>query len=828
MSEPAEQPHPLAETVADVSNWMPKVDMVFDSDEKAYQLYCLYAEETGFAVRKHYVKRRSSGLVYSRVFCCYKEGFCRTVKEGRKPRPDARTGCRAHITVRIVDDGRFRVSEFEPGHNHELVAKTPETITEETNNSEVMRKPAKKIVSSRSIFRSYLASKSVNASKVEGVVLRSTQQRARKGLSMKVSLEPGAVRDDWIPKVDMEFEDDEEAYRLYFNYAVNIGFSVRKHLVKRRASGLIYSRTYCCHKEGHTRKRGEQVQARNPKPYDRTGCVASMTIKISKNGRYRVTEFEPNHNHALVIPTKAHLFKWQWQRGLIMTQDDLMDSADDQRVNLEGRNKQTTRKEESQIPTCAVGSNNYFPSKRMNAAMVGDVGATLQYMQEKQAEDPSFYYALRLDQGNQLTNVFWTDGKSKVDFDYFGDVVCFDTSFKTSSYNRPFAPFIGVNHHKQAIIFGQAFLYDETVESFKWLFEAFKNAMSGKQPQVILTDRPETIINAIAAVWPGTAHRLCVWQLYNAAAKHLNFVFQCSTTFAKDFSRCLYEIEEEGQFLSEWQSLLEKYDLHSNAWLAKIYEDREKWSLAYNRLTFFADMKTTLVKDNMNCALKEYLDSENLLDFFKHYENTVSERRHEELQADFHAREGLMKILASRMVRQAAKAYTPAVFKIFQAEFDLSMDYLVYNCGQSGTTFEYKVTVEDEPNEYTVGFDSSDDTILCNCKKFEFAGIQCRHVLKVLDIINIKELPSQYILKRWTKDAKTRSSGGIGGHAVNADGKSSIAKRYSSLCCLLNRVAERAAETVESQNFIENLSDQLMDQVCKILQSAPSEKPDDC
>lgn len=800
MSESADQPLPLTENSADGS-CVPKVDMVFESDEKAYQFYCLYAKDMGFGVRKHYVKRRSSGLVYSRVFCCYKEGLCRTMKEGMKPRPDARTGCRAHISVRIMDDGRFRVSEFKPDHNHELATNAHETGGAARNDSALVQKANRRNANMRPIFRNYPPSKYVE-------------------LSEKTQL----TVEDWLPRVDMEFENDEEAYHFYFNYAIRVGFSVRKHLVKRRTSGLIYSRTYCCHKEGHTRKRGEQAQARNPKPYDRTGCLASMTIKITKNGKYRVAEFEPKHNHALVIPSKAHLFKWQWRRSFIITQDVPLVSVDDQNVNPECSNEQMSEEDVNQLPNSSVVCKKFISSRRMNMMMVGDVGAVLQYMQEKQAEDPCFFYALQLDKDNRLTTIFWTDGKSKMDFDYFGDVICFDTSYKTSGYSRPFASFIGVNHHKQAIIFGQALLYDESVESFKWLLEAFKNAMSEKLPQVVLTDRSEAISNAIAAVWPRTTQRFCLWQLSNSAAKHLNFVFQGSTTFAKDFSRCLYEIEEE-QFLSEWKSLLEKYDLSSNAWLAKIFEDREKWSLAYGREIFSADMGTTLIKENMNCALKEYLDSDNLLDFFKNYENTVIERRQAELQADYQARQCLTKSHASRMLRQAANAYTPAVFKIFQAEFDLSVDFMVFSCGQNGTTFEYKVTIEDHPSQYIVGFDPSDRTIVCSCKKFEFVGIQCRHVLKVLDIINIKELPVQYMLKRWTKDAKTCSLGSITGHTANFDGNSTIAKRYSSLCSLLNKIAVRAAETLESHIFIENVSDQLMDQICKILQTAPPEKP---
>ena len=71
---------------------------------------------------------------------------------------------------------------------------------------------------------------------------------------------------------------------------------------------------------------------------------------------------------------------------------------------------------------------------------------------------------------------------------------------------KPLALFLGMNHHRQTIIFGSAFLYDETVESFKWLLETFKSAMCGKQPKTILTDRSAALKEALSLTWPGTIH----------------------------------------------------------------------------------------------------------------------------------------------------------------------------------------------------------------------------------------------------------------------------------------------------------------------------------
>ncbi|KAJ0976937.1 hypothetical protein J5N97_012411 [Dioscorea zingiberensis] len=822
MSESAEKLSTVE--VYSTESCVPKLDMVFETDEKAYQFYCLYGKEIGFGVRKHLVKRRSSGLVYSRVFSCYKEGYCRTTKEGKKPRLDARTGCKARMTVRITKDGKFRVSEFEPNHNHELITNVDgPMIDSQQEDMKVVVKPGNKRSAEQVFGRSAIGNR-VRAKK-------HVQYNVQRGLDQKHFEESGeycwqmmnAAGASLLPNIGMEFEDDDEAYQFYINYAAGVGFSVRKHLIKRRASGMVYSRVYVCHKEGFTRNRGGL--ARQPKPYDRTGCLASMIIKITKNGRYKVTEFEPKHNHPLVLTTKAHLFKWQWRRGLVDAQDSMVDSADGSVMTQEpgkGPTDGPAASLQSEFPS--VGPKNSKRSDHKNFIKVGDVGAMMQYFQEKQSEDPSFYYAIRLDQDDQIMSIFWSDAKSMVDFCYFGDVVCFDTTFKASDCSRPFALFVGVNHHKQAIVFGTTVMYDESVETFKWLFDTFRIAMCEKLPKLMLTDCSVEMKDAIAAVWPGTIHRFCAWHMYQNASKHLNTVFQGSTTFAKDFRHCVYDCEEEDDFSSEWKNMLDKYDLSSNEWLAKLYEDRHQWALAYGRETFCADMKSTLTRESITGALNFSLDSD-LLDFLKRYEGVLGERRHLEVQSDIQANQSVSKMPSSRMLKQTIHAYTPAVYKIFQREFELSMDCMVYSSGQHETSFEFKVTDEEKPKAYKVRFDSSDGTVSCSCKKFEFVGLHCRHVLKALDMINVKELQSRYILKRWSKNAKVGSPRNNHEFPMERYTEPSTAKRYRYLCHMFDKIAVRAAESVESYTFIESLSDQLLDQVCQILRARPPEKP---
>ena len=136
----------------------------------------------------------------------------------------------------------------------------------------------------------------------------------------------------------------------------------------------------------------------------------------------------------------------------------------------------------------SIDYKNHVNSKRREALKRRDGCAVINHFQKMQLEDQSYFYLIQLDDDNQIMNIFWVDSRSIVDYGHFGDVLCFDTTYRTNSYGRSFAPFIGVNHHKQSIIFGVALPYDETIISFKWLFETFLSAMFGKQPRTIFTN----------------------------------------------------------------------------------------------------------------------------------------------------------------------------------------------------------------------------------------------------------------------------------------------------------------------------------------------------
>jgi hypothetical protein len=76
-----------------------------------------------------------------------------------------------------------------------------------------------------------------------------------------------------------------------------------------------------------------------------------------------------------------------------------------------------------------------------------DVQKTVDVFKEIQASDPGFTYTVQIDDDNRVKCLMWTNGRSIEQFQYFGDALTFDTTYRTHLYDMPFGIFVGVNNH---------------------------------------------------------------------------------------------------------------------------------------------------------------------------------------------------------------------------------------------------------------------------------------------------------------------------------------------------------------------------------------------
>ena len=160
------------------------------------------------------------------------------------------------------------------------------------------------------------------------------------------------------------------------------------------------------------------------------------------------------------------------------------------------------------------------------------------------------------------------------------------------------------------------------------------------------------------------------------------------------------------------------------------------------------------------------------------------------------------------LLRHAKDIYTGTVFIVFQDEFKKSLMVVVDTFHQSGLVSTYKVHNCEGSRQHTIT--SSNGLITCSCKNFEFVAIMCSHILKVLDKMKTKlVIPEQFILKRWTKNARAAIVLDIHECEVQSDLKLEMRAHYRNLCTTYVRLMGKAAESKEASNFHLSLASEL-------------------
>nr|XP_034576798.1 protein FAR1-RELATED SEQUENCE 5-like [Setaria viridis] len=567
--------------------------------------------------------------------------------------------------------------------------------------------------------------------------------------------------------------------------------------------------------------RGPDKREENSKysrPETRCMCQARMKISLT-DGLYYIHEFEPEHNHILATAIQAQYLRSQ--RRITTAQIVSVEAA--KAVGISNKATFDLMAKEAggneNLGFTREDMKNKLYSKRSMKVKQGDTGGVLEYLEKKASEDGKFFHSFQVDDDDLITNIFWADSKMVSDYEIYGDVVCFDTTYRKLNDGRPFGLLVGVNNHKKTTIFGAALLYDKTAESFVWLFKTFLAIMSGKKPKTILTDEDAAMAKAIKLVLPESHHRICIWHMNQNACKHLSGVVEEYKKFNTDFQNCIYDQEDEEDFINAWNNLLDKYKLQENKWLERLFDKREQWALAYGRNTFSADMVSTQRSESMNNELKGYISVKyDILTFFEHFDRLVGDKRYEEVKYDFKATQSTPKLKADlTILRHAAKIYTPAVFKLVQEQVMQTLNCDLFYSGDIDAEKVYKIKVYGKKNEHVVKFSALEGHVKCSCKKFEFAGILCCHALKILDINNIKKIPEQYILNRWTIDAKVvhiKSN-----PEIHEDPKIKLSKRRKELCRIFLQLANRAAESDETYSIAVNSAEKLAEDVEKSLKN---------
>ncbi|XP_006664437.1 protein FAR1-RELATED SEQUENCE 5-like [Oryza brachyantha] len=579
---------------------------------------------------------------------------------------------------------------------------------------------------------------------------------------------PADADDPNEPVLGMTFESDEAAKMFYHEYARRLGFPFRVGR-SRRSKGVeevVIMKRFVCSREGVYKKKqppsGEATSKRERMSM-REGCNAMMEV-VREKDHWVVSKLEKAHNHCLGLGTRVGYLR---ARGLPDASDKVTAMVSDGMTSLRQN---------------ILGEG-------------GDGQGILDYLKKMQANDPGCTHAIQVDKNGCLMNVFWADSRAKAAYQHFGDAVTFDTTYKKSKYMMPFVTFSGVNHHLQTVMFGCAFLVEETESSFSWLFETWLAAMGGKAPGSLVTDQNRAMKAAIGKVFPNSFHRFCKWYILSRTKQKLCHAYSEHPALRDELESCVIGSETISTFEASWMSIIEKYDLRKNTWLQAIYNIRQKWVPLYMMDTFFAEISPTHKLETMNDFYKKYFNTKTTLEvFLNQLDLTMASRYENEAQADIDTWFEATTKTAWPIEKQAASTYTKAVFSKFQEEFTESLGYIIQKT-EDGSISKFSIRKdEDNPSDvFCVTYNASSKMAKCSCKYFEFSGILCRHILGVFVIVDPRTLPPDYFLKRWTRNAKHDELSEDNNNSHHDATCQSTASRYNVLCANVIRCAEKGS-----------------------------------
>ncbi|KAG2718725.1 hypothetical protein I3760_03G232800 [Carya illinoinensis] len=487
----------------------------------------------------------------------------------------------------------------------------------------------------------------------------------------------------------MEFESVNELTAYYKQYAKQEGFGVRTQRTRKDDEGRPVYVTVGCARGGKYQPNSSNIS--KPRPIIRIDCKARVNATLSKNEKWVFTTVKNVHNHITVSPKKTRL-----QRIL-----DLNDQAGI-RMNKNFNSLVVDAGGYENLTFQEKDCRNFIDKARYLQLGKGGGEALNHYFQRMRDRNDDFVSNTDVDDDGRLRNVFWADARSRAAYEYYGDIVTFDTTYLTNRYWMSFVPFVGAG-----------LISTEDTHTFVWLFQMWLDCMNDRAMK-----------NVIAIVFPETRHRYCLWHIMRKLLEKLGSHAKFSAGLKTDIQLAVYDSQTTSEFEASWGELLRKYDLVGNKWLQALFEEMSFWVPAYLKTEFWAGMSTT-----------------------QRYVHFGTTKKVEVETTDFNSMNQTIPCVSHfNIEKQFQKLYTNAKFKEVQKEFT------------QGCILKYDVLDEISTDDHI----KTEVEVKCICALFETRGIPCRHALRVLQLKKINVMPDVYrrytLLRSSYDDQRDRSN----------------------------------------------------------------------
>ena len=198
----------------------------------------------------------------------------------------------------------------------------------------------------------------------------------------------------------------DEAYALYNDYALQMGLVFEKGKPRYyNATKNIKQREFLCSKEGFKLNEDFCKKKYSKRLEIRTCCKAFVHFTV-ENSVWRVSAFNPEHNHELELQSERHLLRSG--RRISKPKANVINTMVNAGISIKNAYSYLTKE---------VGGSEYvgFTERdcynnvnvqKMTIISAGDAQILLKHFKSKHVEDPMFFYTVQEDQENRMTNFF--------------------------------------------------------------------------------------------------------------------------------------------------------------------------------------------------------------------------------------------------------------------------------------------------------------------------------------------------------------------------------------------------------------------------------------
>ncbi|GJV44215.1 FAR1-related sequence 10 [Tanacetum coccineum] len=589
----------------------------------------------------------------------------------------------------------------------------------------------------------------------------------------------------FTPYVCQIFKTDDEAFEYYCNFARKNGFSIRKARSTESQNLGVYRRDFVCYRSGFNqpRKKANVEHPRDRKSV-RCGCDAKMYLTkeiVDGVTQWYVSQFSNIHNHELLeddqvrlLPAYRKIQESDQDRIVLLTKAGFPVNRIVKVLELEkgvqpGQLPFIEKDVRNFVRTCkkTVQETDALLTEKKEIDML----ALLEICRVTAQRDDGFVYNYTTDENGKVENFSWAYGDSIRAFSVFGDVVTFDTMYRSITYNMVLGAWFGIDNQGKPFLLGCVLLQDETSRSFSWALQTFIRFLRGNHPQTIITDLGSGLGDAIATELPNTKHVICIWHVMSKLSSWFSQSLGLQYPEFKSEFELVCHLENIEHFENQWSHLVARFGVDSDKHVALLYSYRASWAVAYVRGYFLARAMTIDYMKSIDKFMKNILSPNSS---FKNFFEQVSVAAN----VAFQNKERIPYLPLKTCLpleEHARNILSPYAFNTLQQELVLCMQYATTDMTNGSYIVRHYNKLE---GECLVIWIPDNEQVHCSCKEYEHSGILCRHSLRVLVLKNYFQIPEKYYPLRWRLDSSLVLSDD---HIMQQDNSDEYYEAFNSL-----------------------------------------------